>query len=49
LPYSWEQHLFSGSWMEFAVSPEVNINAFSGNAYHWSKHGHRLLPIGYVF
>ena len=34
LPFSWELHHFSGGWMmEFAVSPEVNINALSGNAY----------------
>jgi hypothetical protein len=30
LPFSWELHHFSGWMMEFAVSPEVNINALSG-------------------
>jgi hypothetical protein len=49
LPYSWELHLFSGKSMEFAVSPEVKIKAFSGNDKNWSKPVFSLLPILAMF
>lgn len=49
LPYSWELHLFSGAWMEFAVSPEVNSMHLVEMVRKWGKHAYRLLPIGYAY